>query len=277
MKRMVLLVSMACCLVAGQSVMAQVAAYRFALGKTYRYALELHNDVTNSAGGESSSMSVGVTATLALKADKALPSGTMHCTVTIESARIATEDANGSQVSGDSLTGKTFGFSLHGDGRIVRDPPSRNARKGDLATQQEVMTVMNGMLQTFHTLDAARLKPGQQWDLSVRDSSMAGGTRIYTGSSNRYEAKGMSKAGARPCLEIEFSGTHEAHSAPGAMAMRVTDNGTQLGRLLFDTAEGIPVLSTQKYASTQFMGDANAPATAPSVLLSLTAKLEFKP
>jgi hypothetical protein len=276
MKRMVMIVSMVCCLVALQSAEAQ-QAYRFAAGKTYRYELELHNDVTNSAGGDASSLSTGVTALIALRPDKVLPSGTMHCTATIEKARIVTEDANGSQVTGDSLTGKTFGFTLHGDGRIVRDPASRSSRNADLSIQQDIMTVMNGMLQTFHTLDASRLKAGQRWDLSVRDSSLAGGTRIYTGSNNSYEARGMSKAAGRPCLELVFTGTHDAHSAPGASAMRVADNGTQAGSILFDTAEGIPLLSTQKYGSTQFMGAANAPATAPSILLSLNARLEFKP
>ena len=259
-----------------QGAMAQ-QAYRFALEKTYRYTLELHNDLTNSSAGETSSLSVGVKATIALTVDKALPSGTMHCSCTIESARIVTEDANGSQVAGDSLAGRTFGFLLHGDGRIDRDPASRTSRKADLAVQQDVMTVMNGVLQTFHTFDGARLKTGQRWELHSRDSSMAGGTRIYTASSNTYEAGGSSMAASRPCLEISFTGTHEAHSAAGATAMRVTDNGTQEGRVFFDTVEGIPLLSTQKYSSTQFMGDAGAPVTAPSVILSMTAKLEYRP
>jgi hypothetical protein len=275
MKRYALTLLVAALVVPFLAASAQDAIYKFKANTPYKYSLEIKSEQVQEAMGQTMNVSIDGTVKLSMVVDKVLDNGNMHATVTIENALIMAESPQGSETSGTGLKGKTFGFTLQPNGKVVdRDSiPDMGEQMG------EMMQVSGGFTSMFPKLDKENLKVGAKWDRKMSDTTGSGDNQMIMNRSMNYEIKSTKQVKNHDCLEVTMDGKKDNNGkmSRGGQDMRVSGEGTVTGNIMFDAKEGLLMEISVSDKGDTVVQDPNGSSFKVNISSNTSQKVEYLP
>jgi hypothetical protein len=254
---------------------AQEGPYSFVPKKAYRYVTEMKMDMLQEIMGQSIDMTLDSRTIVRLVADTVFPNGTLHIRQTIDSALTHVESPMGSQTVGKESEGKTFGYTMRRDGKIVgRDAGDDNGIPAGLMQ-------MAGSLGSFlPSFEGAILTEGKTWVDAGSDTTGNGSDPMIVSRRNTYTVKERKSVRGRDCLEIAFTGTNSVNGMmeQGGMSIRMEIEGTQSGVLFYDAAAGLLVEMTSKITQdARYGGDGTGETFSGTSTSNGTSSTVFLP
>ena len=235
---------------------AQEGPYTLVPGKAYRYVTEMKMDMLQEIMGQSIDMKVDSRTVVRLVADSVYPNGTLHVRQTIDSALTQIDSPMGSQTAGKEAEGKSFGYTMRRDGKIVGRDSSDES--GIPAGLMQMAGSVGSLLPSF---EGAVLADGSSWVDAGSDTTGTASVPMVVARRNTYTVKGRTSVRGRDCLEIAFTGTNSVNGVmeQGGMSLAMEIEGTQSGVLYFDAAAGLLVEMTSKISQDmRYGGDGTA-------------------
>jgi hypothetical protein len=237
MKRFSILLTLIVLCMLGTAV-AQQAAYKFAVGKPYKYLLEMKQKSMAEYQGETHSNDVDGTASIVLTVSKTNPDGSMEGSVLFENVLIMIESSENTQTIGAALKGKTIGVKLHGDGHVL--DIDTTVKIDDEASESFVPQ----LLMFLPRMDATKLTVGSEWERNTIDTLTSGNDPIIRKTERKYKAVGTKTHKGTECLEItyETSSSTKGTASAGGNDIYINGDNTDKGTILFDVKSGVLVL-----------------------------------
>ncbi|MDH7515899.1 MAG: hypothetical protein QHI48_08510 [Bacteroidota bacterium] len=251
----------------------QETSYKYAPDKPYRYILEFKSDVIQEMAGQSMSVTVEGTASTVLVHDRKTDEGNLHITLTIEDALVLAETPEGTQTFGESLKGKSLGYTIDPTGKMI-DNDSLTFKP-----QQQDMQIIQELLGMFPPLDPEKLSVGGSWERVHTDTLGGSDNPLIRKRKSTYKVTGKENVLNRDCIVIATTRSVETSGKMkrGEMTLRVTGEENGTGTIHFDPAQGIIVRMTLDEKGEQLITDTGGSSLKVNVSSAGKTTLELKP
>lgn len=250
---------------------AQNQAYTFKAATPYKYLLENKSDVIQEMMGNTSSVTTETTlgTTITLKEQKA--DGLMDLVCTVDNAILIVESDQGMKTMGTSLAGKSFWFTMKGDGDVT----DADTTLGNYA--QDGAQMVSELWQMLPLLEREKLALGSSWDYNRSDTLNRGGGSIIRKKETEYSVKGTKSHKGHTCLEITFEGETSAKGKgeQGGQEFNISGSSKEKGTILFDVEQGVLVEMTTEETGDQTISLTGGQSMKVNITQNGTSKLEL--
>ncbi len=246
-------------------------AYTFKADTPYKYLLETKNNVIQDMMGQTNSMTTESTlgSTITLKEQKA--DGVMDLNLTIDNAILIMESDQGMKTMGNSLAGKSFWFTMKGNGEVTDGDTTLRDYMKDGAQ------MVDQLLELLPLLEREKLTAGSSWTYSKRDTMDRGGNSIIRSTETEYSIKGTKSLKNHTCLEITFEGEQTARGKgeQGGQEFNISGESKETGVILFDVEQGVLVEMSKEEKGDQTISLTGGQSMKIIITANGTSKLEL--
>jgi hypothetical protein len=250
---------------------AQNQAYTFKPDTPYKYLMENKNDIIQEMMGNTNSTTAETTlgTTITLKEQKA--DGVMDLLCTVDNAILILESDQGMKTMGNSLAGKSFWFTMKGNGEVT----DGDTTLGNYA--QDGAQMVSELMDMLPLLEREKLVAGSKWDYEKADTMDRGGGKIIRRKESEYSVTGTKTVKGHTCLEITFEGETSAKGKgeQGGQEFNISGSSKEKGTILFDVEQGVLVEMTTEESGDQTISLTGGQSMKINITQTGTSKLEL--
>lgn len=220
--------------------------YKFAKGKTYRYADTVMTNMTQEMMGQEMKMVNGVNAVMRIVGEEAASDGGSVLLISADTLRVSVKNVRmDSTLVPMELTHKRTRVTLDARGDVKKRETVDSVQAAGM-TGMSSGTVLQ--LIRFPILPEKAVKAGEKWTGTRSDTTDAMGGKSVSNTTYDYTLVGMDKYAGRDCLKITYSGkmTITSKGTMGGMDVFTEGNGTMKGTVYFDPKAGLMVADEGK-------------------------------
>jgi hypothetical protein len=220
--------------------------YKFAKGKTYRYADTVKTNMTQEMMGQEMKMMNGVNAVMRIVGEATAADGGSVLLFSADTLRVS--------VKNPRMDTTLVPIELsHKRSRVTIDA------RGDVKKRETVdsvqvagmMGIGSGTVQQlirFPILPEKPVKAGEKWTGTRTDTTDAMGGKSVSNITNEYTLVGKERYSGRDCVKFTYSGkmTITSKGTMGGMDVFTEGNGTMTGTVYFDPTAGLMVAEEGK-------------------------------
>jgi hypothetical protein len=220
--------------------------YKFARGKTYRYADTVMTNMTQEMMGQEMKMTNGVHAIMRIVGEEAAADGGSVLLVSADTIRVSVKNPRmDSTLVPMELAHKRTRVTLDARGDVKKRVTV------DSVQAPGMMGMGSGTIQQllrFPILPEKAVKAGEKWTGMRSDTSDAMGGKSVSNTTYEYTLVGKGRYSGQDCLKISYSGkmTITSKGTMGGMDVFTEGNGTMTGTVYFDPKAGLMVAEEGK-------------------------------
>jgi len=252
---------------------SQDVAYKYELGKPYKYLLEFNSDVIQEMGGQTMNATVEGTAAVVLTHDKRTDDGNLHLQLLFENALVIAESPQGMQTFGESLKGNSIGLTI--------DPTGKPLDQDSITFKPEAqdMQVVSELFSMFPILDPTKLSVGGSWERARTDTIGEGDNTMLRKRNFHFEVKEAKMVKERNCLAINAKRITETTGkmSRGGMELRVSGEEKSEGVIHFDPAAGIIIDMILNETGEQIIQDTGGSSMKVNITSRGKTTMEYLP